>query len=84
MHRIRTYLLTYLLTYRCIGGVTENLLKDSFAVVNEHEPRFSWLDHNHSASVKFVDAEDSEYEVWASHYRHCVQVQLGPVRAPGP
>jgi len=43
----------------------EDLLKDSFAVMSDHEPRFSWLDHNHSSSaaVKFVDADDSEYEV---------------------
>jgi len=50
--------------------VTENLLKDSFAVMSEQESRYSWLDHNHGASVKFVDADDSEYEVWASHCPH--------------
>jgi len=45
--------------------MAEDLLKDSFAVMSDHEPRFSWLDHNHSSSaaVKFVDADDSEYEV---------------------
>ena len=50
--------------------MTEDLLKDSFAVVGEQENRFSWLDHDHSTSVKFVDADDSEYEVWASCYTH--------------
>jgi len=53
--------------WTCVADITENLLKDSFTVMSEHEPRFSFLDHNHSASVKFVDADDSEYEVWALH-----------------
>ena len=37
-------------------------------VMSGQEQRFSWLDHNHGSSVKFVDADDSEYEVLASHY----------------
>ena len=62
--------------------VAENLLKDSFAVMgeHEHEPRFSWLDHNHSASVKFVDADDSEYEVRALRHRlYRVQLKYLPM-----
>jgi len=47
-----------------VGYVTENLLKDSFVVMGE-ENRYSWLDHNHGSSVKFVDADDSEFEVVA-------------------
>ena len=47
--------------------VPENLLKDSFVVMGEQENRYSWLDHNHGSSVKFVDADDSEYEVVDSH-----------------
>jgi len=43
--------------------LAENLLKDSFVVVSEHEPRFSWLDHDHSSSVKFADADDLDHEV---------------------
>jgi len=44
--------------------VTENLLKDSFVVMGEQgEQRYSWLDHTHATSVKFADADDSEYEV---------------------
>ena len=51
---------------------TEDLLKDSFTVMSDHEHhhRLSWSDHNHGSSVKFVDAahgSDSEYEVGALH-----------------
>jgi len=53
--------------------LTEDLLKDSFAVMSDKETRYSWLDHDHSSAVKFVDADDSEFEVWASHCHRSIQ-----------
>jgi len=46
-------------------GTLENLLKDSFAVMSDHDSRFSILEHPHTA-VKFADDDhesDSECEV---------------------
>lgn len=47
-----------------VWNASENLLKDSFAVMSDHESRFSWLDHTRG-SVKFAEddrALDSEEE----------------------
>jgi len=57
-------LTSWLVCEKWLIFVAENLLKDSFVVMAEQgEQRYSWLDHNHSTSVKFADADDFEYEV---------------------
>ena len=68
----------YLIEYVVV--VTEDLLKESFVVMKDQENRFSWLDHNHGSSVKFVDADDSEYEVGASHTLYSVQLKCLQLR----